>query len=331
MKLNQIFTDYCVFAANKPIRIYGEGSGLIEVSFHGCNAQITAENNHWLVELPPMEYGGPYSLVIKGEGKEITRKDIYIGDVYLFAGQSNVQMKMTMCNFPAKAYTDNEKLRLFTVDRMEDGEIHHTSDGWVVCEKEDIINWSALGYLVGAEITHKKNIAVGIIACYQGASVIQSWIPDGIVEDKIKTLSDEEKHHDHKAYPLWNRNGVLYENQFQKVVPYSITGVLWYQGESNTSLAESAIYGQMLHLLIETWRKDLQCQELPFVVVSLADLEDETINKKAWNTVQMAQKEISRILPYVASVTAADVCETNDIHPPTKDKLACKIADSFIY
>ena len=38
-----------------------------------------------MVEFPPMEYGGPYSIEVDFEDRKIIFEDIYIGEVFLFA------------------------------------------------------------------------------------------------------------------------------------------------------------------------------------------------------------------------------------------------------
>ena len=133
MKLNSIFTSHMVFAKGLPIRIYGEGSGTVQVRFCGCKKTITSHEQKWLVEFPPMEYGGPYSMEVIFEDKTIVLEDIYIGEVILFAGQSNVQFKMEESNTPTEQYQSNCKLRLFSTDRIEKTDYFTASDGWVVC------------------------------------------------------------------------------------------------------------------------------------------------------------------------------------------------------
>ncbi len=332
MKLHQIFSDNAVFAANQPLRIFGEGEGAVTVSFSTQTVRTEAVNGKWCAELSPMDCGGPYTLTVSGEGENQIRQNIYIGKVYLVAGQSNMQFKMQASTCTEADYEENSLLRLFTVERLEDGEPHTPDDGWVVCQKDDIKNWTAIGYLVGSHIAKKKNTAVGIIACYQGASIIESWLPPGAVQKEIGTLSLSEKHPDHSCepYSLWNRDGILYEKAFKSIVPYAVSGVVWYQGESDTSAAEGAIYDKELCLLIDTWRRDLMNESLPFVVVSLANLEDETIDHIGWKAVQAAQEKVSSMRNLVTTVAAADICETNDIHPPTKKKLAQRIADALL-
>ena len=88
MKLNKIFTSHMVFARHLPIKIYGEGSGVVEIYFAGHKKTLISKKDKWMVEFPPMEYGGPYSMEVVFEDRQVVLEDIYIGEVFLFAGQS---------------------------------------------------------------------------------------------------------------------------------------------------------------------------------------------------------------------------------------------------
>ena len=156
MKLNNIFSSHMVFAANKPIKVYGEGEGEIEIEFAHNEIKTTAQNGRWFVEFEPMNYGGPYELKVSCQNETVSLKDIYIGEVYLCAGQSNIEFKMKGSNTPEELYKSNELLRYFSVDKIAENDYFGASDGWVLCKKETIKEWSAIGYLTGSEICDKK-------------------------------------------------------------------------------------------------------------------------------------------------------------------------------
>ena len=108
--------------------------------------------------------------------------NVYVGEVYLFAGQSNIEFKLSDSNTPAEAYKSNEMLRCFEVDKIAKNGLFSPDDGRVSADKNTVYNWSAIGYLAGFEIAETKNVAVGVINCNQGASVIESWVPAGTFE-----------------------------------------------------------------------------------------------------------------------------------------------------
>ena len=329
MKLNAIFASNMVFAANKPIRIYGNGNGRAEISFAGSVKEVVSENGSWLVEFPEMDYGGPYELTFKSETGTVILSDIYVGEVYLFAGQSNMQFKLSESSTPPEKHESNDLVRLFSTDRIEKADRFTPDDGWVKCEKDQAKYWSAIGYLTSMQIAKQKGVAIGAIVCYQGASVIESWVPAGTYTKMGIELKPEEKHQDHfyKEFSEWNGDGVLYSFGFSQIAPFSLSAVVWYQGESDSTVEEARVYKQELAEMINIWRKDLKNDDLPFIVVQIADYDPR--DDEGWHTIQRAQADISKELDNVKTVISADVCEKDNIHPPTKDILSERIAKAL--
>lgn len=330
MNLNQIFTSHMVFQANKPIRIFGNGIGKIMVEFLGKLYTKALETEKWFIELPSMDYGGPYDMKINLNGEETILKDIYIGDVYLLAGQSNIELSIENTNFPVESCEDYPLARCFMQDRLTISPNIKSADGWLVCGSEKTKFWSAIGYHMALKLSKAKNIAVGLVYCYKGASVIESWLPSEIALKPEYTIPFEERYLSRsveKDSPS-NFAGALYEATQQKIAPFSFSAVIWYQGESNTGYGDYKIYKGLLKELIISWRKDFLDENLPFVVIQIADYDAR--NDEGWKKIQEIQMQIEKEVENVISVKSADVCESYDIHPPTKTALAEKIAKIFL-
>lgn len=322
MRLNDLFCDNVVFQANKPIRIFGTGGGEVEVELCGNRVKELSVGTDWQVELPPMPYGGPYELAVSLDGKKQTFQNVYIGDVYILGGQSNMQFKLGMSDYNTELCENDSMLRLFSTERVEKGESFFPQDGWVMADTANAANWSCLGYLVGKELREKNGYAVGLITCYQGAAKIQCFLPKEAFEDSAINIPQEDRYD--SQYP-WNRvDSLLYDFQVKKIAPFSVAGVIWYQGESNSSDKESEIYGKMLSALIYYWRVAFKDEDLPFTVIQLADYI--YANKEAWRKIQQAQYEIQFSEKNVKTVICRDICESNDIHPKQKSELAKRIA-----
>ena len=323
--LNPIFTNGMIMQAGKAVRIFGEGEGTVTVEFLG-EAKSVCSKGKWLIEFKPQAYGGPYtmSVTLGNEAKEIC--DIYFGDVYLLSGQSNMQFKMWERREPTDVYKGNENVRLFTVDRMEENteERWGTADGWVTLTKENAKDFSAIGYYVSQELATDRKI--GLIACYQGASVIQSWLQKEVAARP--ELQVKNKFADHEWFPVWNGDGVLYDFMLSKIIPFSMASVLWYQGESNASIDEARIYLRFLDALTSSWREDFMDEDLEFIVIQLADyIERDT---EGWHLVQEAQLKAQDELKNVKTVVCRDVCETDDIHPRSKRELSLRIVKAIL-
>ncbi len=334
MKFNRIFSSHTVFAADKPIRIYGEGEGGGRIEFAGQTHDITCENGLWYTELAPMSYGGPYMLKLISDGEETVLDDIYVGLVLLCAGQSNIELRLTETNTPKEMYESNEMLRIFEVDKITKNHLFTPEDGWVKADKDTVYNWTAIGYLAGMDISRDKGVAVGIINCNQGASVIESWVPEGTFERIGIDIPSSKKgiNHYHEPYQKWNKNGSLYEKQLRQVFPFSLSGVIWYQGESDSVGEETYVYDRELCELIRIWREDFKDESLRFYVIQIADFRpqnDPSRDLEAWARVQEAQLRVQTMANDVVTVKSADVCETDNIHPPTKTLLAKRVADKI--
>ena len=333
MQLNKIFASHMVFPAGKILRFYGEGAGVVSISFAGLvkTEHFTREN--WCVEFPPMEYGGPYNVEVTLDGEKIVLEDVYVGEVYLIAGQSNMQYKVQESPGLIDRCSANDKLRLFSTYRLEKGEYADyftPEDGWKLCKSDEVGRWSAIAYLAGNQVSLKKNVAVGVIACYQGASVIESWVPKGTFEKLGINIPTEKRHvdHVHEVYIEWNGDGVLYEYAMKQVFPFALSGVVWYQGESDTTVEEAIVYVDELSEMIKIWREDFRDMSLKFIVVQIADFFARP--DEGWSLIQKAQWDIQSVLPGVKTVISKDVCESDTIHPPTKDKLAERIAEALM-
>ncbi|MBQ9975456.1 MAG: hypothetical protein IJP16_03025 [Clostridia bacterium] len=334
MKFNRIFSSHTVFAANKPIRIYGEGEGSGILEFAGQTRDIVCENGFWYTELPPMNYGGPYTLKLISNGVETVLDDIFVGVVLLCAGQSNIELRLSETNTPKESYESNEALRIFEVDKITKNPLFTAEDGWVKADKDTVYNWTAIGYLAGMDISRDKGVAVGIINCNQGASIIESWVPEGTFEKIGIDIPADKKGYNHyyEPYQKWNKNGMLYEKQLRQVFPFSLSGVIWYQGESDSAGEETYVYDRELCELIRVWRDAFKDEGLQFYVIQIADFRpknDPSRDLEAWARVQEAQLRVQGMTNNVVTVKCADVCESDNIHPPTKTLLSRRVADKI--
>src|SRR6516225_7939007 len=93
IKLPLFFCDSMILQRDAKINIWGWASAneKVTIKFDGKTYKTkTADDGKWKLQLAPMKAGGPYTMELKGNNK-IVLHDILIGDVWVCAGQSNME------------------------------------------------------------------------------------------------------------------------------------------------------------------------------------------------------------------------------------------------
>ncbi len=118
--------------------------------------------------------------------------------------------------------------------------------------------------------------------------------------------------------------GGLFNGMLSPLVNYTIKGVIWYQGEANTSRA--AEYRRMFPALINNWRGRWQQAELPFLFVQLAGfmpVKDQP-SESQWAELREAQR-LTLSVPQTGMAVAMDLGVWSDVHPPDKEDVGKRL------
>ena len=124
------------------------------------------------------------------------------------------------------------------------------------------------------------------------------------------------------------------------LAPYALSGVVWYQGESNTG--NPAPYADYLRKLMGCWRDRWNDQKMPFVIVQLANYDGrqqtgfpqpitpQTMpTNSGWAQLREAQRIVAEADPRAELAVINDLGETVDIHPLRKKEVAGRIGLCF--
>lgn len=121
----------------------------------------------------------------------------------------------------------------------------------------------------------------------------------------------------------WKPTG-LYNGMLAPCLDYTITGVLWYQGESNTDSPDN--YQELFRKLIKGWRRDWKQGDFPFLFVQLPNFSiDIPAGDVGWQKIREAQRQALK-LPNTSMVVSIDLGEDNDLHPTKKKEIACRLS-----
>ena len=139
---------------------------------------------------------------------------------------------------------------------------------------------------------------------------------------------------------LQNIPTTLYNAVLRPLAPYALSGVVWYQGESNTG--NPAPYADYLKKMMGCWRDCWKDSQMPFVIVQLANhdgrqqtgfprpitYQAEPVNS-GWAQLREAQRIVAKADPRAELAVINDLGETVDIHPLRKKEVAERIGLGF--
>ena len=176
-----VFGDHMVLQRNRPISVWGTSaphSRIVVRLEHQKETAYADDSGRWSLELQPMKAGGPYEMILIG--KNILRfQDVYIGEVWICSGQSNMEWQVSQANDAENEIknADYPKIRLLTVDRnishqpLDD--IH--TQGWKICSPKTVGDFSAVGYFFGQTLRQYMDIPIGLIHASWGGTVAEAW------------------------------------------------------------------------------------------------------------------------------------------------------------
>ena len=117
----------------------------------------------------------------------------------------------------------------------------------------------------------------------------------------------------------------LFNGMIAPLLDYAIKGVIWYQGESNTS--KSSEYCALFSALINDWRQKWNQGSFPFLYVQLANYmqsKDQPAESE-WAALREAQLSTLAV-PNTGMAVTSDIGEWNDIHPLNKEDVGKRLA-----
>ena len=189
--LPQMFQSGMVLQRGKPVPVWGKADAgekiIIRINKYQVAAVADAKGN-FRADLPAMKAGGPYTMMVG----DIALTNVYVGDVWLCSGQSNIDVTIERV-YPQ--YTQeidafsNEKVRLFRVQNETDthgvkDDIRPTSINWKPLTKENAWLFSAVGSFLGKRMYEQTGVPQGIIVNSWGGTPIEAWISkDSLMRD----------------------------------------------------------------------------------------------------------------------------------------------------
>jgi sialate O-acetylesterase len=170
------------------VRVWGSADDgeKVTVSFQGKEASTICRDGHWRVDLPAMEAGGPFEMTISGKNK-ITLKQVWIGEVWVASGQSNMDLTVQDCDRAREeiANSTNAGIRLCKVPRQAADEVPSTiALKWTECSPATVGNMSGVGYFFARDLQAALKVPVGLIDAAYGGTPAEAWMSPEAVKSR---------------------------------------------------------------------------------------------------------------------------------------------------
>lgn len=183
LSLPMVLGDHMVLQRDTAVPIWGmaDPGAEVVVTFAGQEKQTTADDaGRWRVDLDPMPASAePRVLRVESNGESVERSDVLVGDVWLCAGQSNMQMGLARAA-DGEAETVRANDPLLRLLRVENHVVPCGEDAageWSASSPDSARRFSAAGYYFGVELRKELDVPVGLICSAWGATGVESWLP----------------------------------------------------------------------------------------------------------------------------------------------------------
>lgn len=284
----------------------------IAAVWNGKTYTGTVTDGKFSIYLPPAEAGGPYTLTLYTENSKKTLTDIYVGEVFLLAGQSNIMFTVSQAESgTGKSYEapGDRIVRNFMVPQGSSSEPQtDISVSWTGTK-----SGSAIGYLFGLELYDALNVPIGLVRAATGGTSLSYWLP--------KEAYDELRADQYIYSAPGKPASAGYNAMIAPLLNMRFRGVIWYQGEANS--ANTSTYATELECLIKAYRKVFNDANLAFTVIELPKYEQ---NPDGWAYIRKAQQQVATTVENVCLAVNIDQGDMKDIHPADKTVIAKRTA-----
>jgi sialate O-acetylesterase len=260
----------------------------------------------------------------------------------------NAQQEIAQANLPTvRLLRIEHKTSFFPVNDI--------TATWTECTPETAAEFSAVAYFFGREINSREHVPIGLIDSTWGGTPVEAWTSmdrigsdpgmmpifsawahftdeladtDQIIAKEKREDAAAEQAHQPKPEHPWHPNGLswqpasLYNGMIAPLVPYTIKGTIWYQGETNSAPDRAPYYDRFFSAMIQDWRTKWSDGNFPFLYVQISNFDSPGEN---WGLLRDQQRRTLAVANTAMAVTL-DIGEKNNVHPPDKQTVGARLA-----
>ena len=319
-------------AAHQVIQRGTDGRGVLRVAGTSPDGQVDlryvpggswtkvadARGGQWSGELKGIPAGGPYRIEMRAGSATAAVEDVFTGDLWILAGQSNMEgvgdlVDVQKSDPMVQTFDMFDRWGLATeplhnlpgaVDRVHwrknaQGELERLTGDALATFNSNRKKGAGLGLPFAVEMVRRTGIPVGLVPCAHGGTSMDQWSP---------ALKDKG-------------GDSLYGAMLRRfhAVGGRVTGVLWYQGESDANPKAAPLFPEKFDKFVRAVRDDFGQPDMPFYYVQIGRHVDKS-NVAEWNAVQEYQRVAAQSIPRSGVVPSVDSSLDDGIHVSTQDQ-----------
>lgn len=334
--LPSILSDHMVLQRDAKVKLWGQtdkkGEISVSTSWNSNEYKVQIlKDGSWELIVETGDAGGPYNIIFN-DGDILELSDIYLGEVWLCSGQSNMEMPIKgfvgqpvdkSIETIANARPDIP-IRLFNVSKKASKmPLEDCRGRWGINSSENVADFSATAYFFGLQLYKTLNIPIGLVNSSWGGSSIQAWMTPDVLK-QYPEISQKHLMNESDVKQPHIVASMLYNGMINPIRNYAYRGVIWYQGEANRG--KPLQYEALFKTFVDDWRTQLNNKELPFYYVQIAPYCYENKDDIGSALLRQAQLNCEKTVSNVGMVVTMDIGNESCIHPSRKKEVGDRLA-----
>ncbi len=330
LSLPRLFSDHMVLQQQQEIMVWGSlaANGMVTVHFLDQTVEAVSRNGKWCVTLAPMPAGGPYTMTITAADCSIVLRDVYIGEVWVCGGQSNMEWQLNSSEYGESeaGQANYPQIRFFRQSvQAAEQPVESVQGEWFPCTREYAGSCSAVAYYFARRLQEWLGVPIGLLQTAVGGTAAQYWMSRRSLQEDpdFSGYLQMRRPDDGLTASEWlRRPTVLYNGMIAPIQRYAVRGALWYQGERNANIYNPIEYRKLFPALIADWRRGWRRHDLPFLFVQLPGYGKGV----KWPLLREAQLMTALSVPHTEMAVTIDTGDETDIHPLRKQPVGERLA-----
>ncbi len=204
IRLPKLISNGMIIQREQPIKLWGWANPQEAIKVKMADRVSVTQADalgKWEVILPPLQAGGPYEIEFKATNSIIIT-DVWVGDVWLCSGQSNMELPMRrvswvypeeikMADYPLIRYFDVPKKYNFN-NPLQD---FHFGE-WKKITPKEVLNFSAVAFFFASSLYKQYGVPIGIVNASLGGSPLEAWMSEESLKNFPKYYQEAVKYRD---------------------------------------------------------------------------------------------------------------------------------------